>query len=252
MQNKRNKDLDAAFCSTWVPHMMREGERKEKGSEKEQEGELTGHIWKESWIGRHYWNKQIGKLEGGTHTARKGAHVASSLCSFACGCVRSRHTHTSGCHNSSSSHKKKKQRERERERGRRLAVISTIQTTTQFSLSGHNQTHYSKMQTWIALLFNLSALPKHIKQVQSWFHKRCYFPVCDVTCDFVHLCCCSVSLMEWDESSTDAATAIYFICILLQPFGFDLTFCSGGCGRIHARSRPRALLKIDEREDTSD
>lgn len=51
-----------------------------------------------------------------------------------------------------------------------------------------------------------------------------------------------------DESPTDAATAIYFICILLQLFGFDLTFCSGSCGRIHVRSRPRALLKIDESE----
>lgn len=54
--------------------------------------------------------------------------------------------------------------------------------------------------------------------------------------------------MERDESSTDAATAIYFICILLQPFGFDLTFCSGSCGRIHVRSRPKALLKIDKRK----
>lgn len=59
---------------------------------------------------------------------------------------------------------------------------------------------------------------------------------------------CNVSLTERDEGSTDAATAIYFICILLQPFGFDVTFRSGSCRRIHARSRPRALLKIDERK----
>lgn len=66
--------------------------------------------------------------------------------------------------------------------------------------------------------------------------------------DILRLLRCNVSLMEWDESSTDAATAIYLICILLQPFGFDLTFCSGSCGRIHVRSRPKALLKIDERK----
>lgn len=66
--------------------------------------------------------------------------------------------------------------------------------------------------------------------------------------DIVRLLRCNVSLMEWDESATDAATAIYLICILLQPFGFDLTFRSGSCGRIHVWSRPKALLKIDERK----
>lgn len=29
---------------------------------------------------------------------------------------------------------------------------------------------------------------------------------------------------------------------------FDLTFRSGSCGRIFVRSRPKALLKIDERK----
>lgn len=53
--------------------------------------------------------------------------------------------------------------------------------------------------------------------------------------------------MELGESSTDAASAVYFICILLQPFSFDLTFCPGSCGQIYVRSRPKALLKIDER-----
>lgn len=64
----------------------------------------------------------------------------------------------------------------------------------------------------------------------------------------MHLLYCNISVTERDESSTDAATAIYFICILLQPFGCDVTFCLGSCGRIHVRSQPKALLKIDERK----
>lgn len=81
---------------------------------------------------------EINRLENWRegHTARKRANATCSLCSLRVG-VYTADTHTSGCHNSSSSHKK------ERERERRLAVISTIQTT-QFSLSGHIEAQYGE------------------------------------------------------------------------------------------------------------
>ncbi len=165
--------------------------------------ELTGRIWKEREIGRHYWNKQIGKLEGGTHTARKRAHETSPVFVPSHVGVYTTDTHIRQAaithHHPTKEGDRERGREREEEE-RRLAVISTMQTATQFSLSGHIETHRSEMHIWIALVFELSTLPKH-KQVESKFHKRCYFlhfmsPVS--LRDIIRLCCCNVSLMEWD------------------------------------------------------
>ncbi len=154
---------------------------REKGK-KERERELTGHIWKERWIVRHYLNKQIGKL-GGRDTHSAECNIQSLfLCMWVC--TQQTHTHIRQAaitHHHPTKKKKEREREREREGERRLAVISTIQTTTQFIVCQVTSRHSAARCTFGLHLF--STLPGfNLNSINAAIFYYYFFCIYDVTC----------------------------------------------------------------------
>lgn len=196
------------------------GREKRKWGRQEEKGALTRHICKSRQTGRHYWNKHIGKLEGGTHTAeREGKCNVQPLLLCMWVCTQQAHTYV-----------RLPQLiivpQNERERGglplsaqcKQHSLVCQV-TWSPSSARCRFPTFYSREA---GSSLNLSLL---------LFRFNVWNLICVLHC------------MRRDRWWCSNCHLFHLHTITAVRFLFDILL--GSCGRKHARSRPKALLKID-------
>ena len=245
MNVKCKRKTNAWLQFVFFPRSSKE-EREEKGSESERKRADRTSLKGKQRLVRTIEINRSGNWREDTHThththtqREKRANATSSLC-FLCMWVCAQPTHTqTHIRQAAITHqhptkkkKKKRERERERERGGGKKDYRCYQhknkKKTQFSVAGHIKTQRSEIQ-----------ICKNTQTSVSKFHKRCHFCIYDDTCVSVgcFILCRNVSdgmrwRLHWCSNMPFISFAYYHS--RLGVF-FDVTFCSGGCGRIHAR-----------------